>query len=454
MDIDEFDPLARPKEGSEPPLAEPVETNEQVEPLASDTEHHSDNADKDSLPLIVQERRGSQPKPDPSADEGLPFDFQAFLDQIRQKQAEPIAKYVKSFLQEFCKKSWTAAEQVKIVENFRIFISVKMGESPLFSTSENRATLNSREGIEKLVMNRLYTRTFSPKMPRGLRRDDHEEDLLHDKIFEEKMRLWSWIEGRHLDLDNDFLDSSKSFIKLASAELSKINEFRAPRDKVICVLNCSKVVWAMIRQAQMEQNADSFLPLLIFVTLKAQPAHLISNINYIDRFRDVDRRQGETGYYLSMLASAATFIESLDKTSLTIEDDEFEAKIEESVQREAARKPAAELADEEPDLYPSSVLTASAGLLVEQFRSLTTKLFESESNPSSPPPESPEEEAARQASAEEYRAQTLRDQEFSEVLATLEQMFPVLDREVIEDVLREKGTNIGSAVDVCLLLVE
>lgn len=444
MDISEFDPLTTKDE--------PTQAAELAgaQPESTETEENND----DQLPLIVQERRGSMPKPDPAADEGLPFNFHQFLDVLRQKQAEPIAKYVKSFLQEFCKKSWSAKEQVKIIEDFRIFISAKMGENPLFSTPQGKSTLNSREGIEKLIMNRLYTRTFSPKMPRVLRGDDHEEDLMHDKILEEKLRIWSWIEGRHLDLDNDFLESNRSFIKLASTELKKINEHRAPRDKVISVLNCSKVVWAMIRQAKMEQNADSFLPILIYVTLKAQPPFLISNINYINRFRDVDRRQGETGYYLSMLASAAQFIESVDKQSLTIEDEEYEAKLEESIKKETERRNRAADVEEEPDLYPSSVLAASAGLLVEHFKSLTTKLFDSDSNAPSPPPQSPEEEAAKQASAEEYRAQQLRDQEFAEVLATLVEMFPALDKEVIQDVLRERGVNIGSAVDTCLMLVE
>lgn len=444
MDISEFDPLSAKDKTTKAPESTGAQTkSDEIE-----------DSNEEHLPLIVQERRGSLPKPDPAADEGLPFNFHQFLDVLRQKQAEPIAKYVKSFLQEFCKKSWSAKEQVKIIEDFRIFISTKMGENPLFNTPQGKSTLNSREGIEKLIMNRLYTRTFSPKMPRVLRRDDHEEDLLHDKILGEKLRIWSWIEGRHLDLDNEFLESNKSFIKLASSELKKINEHRAPRDKVISVLNCSKVVWAMIRQAKMEQNADSFLPILIYVTLKAQPPFLMSNINYINRFRDADRRQGETGYYLSMLASAAAFIESVDKSSLTIDDEEYEAKLEESVKRETERRTLNEGMEEEPDLYPSSVLAASAELLVEHFKSFTTKLFEGDSNVPSPPPESPEEEAAKQASAEEYHAQQLREQEFADVLATLVEMFPTLDTEVIEDVLRERGVNIGSAIDTCLILVE
>jgi len=52
---------------------------------------------------------------------------------------------------------------------------------------------------------------------------------------------------------------------------------------------------------QRAEGADSFLPLLIYVTVKANPDNLLSNIEYINRFRRPERLQGESGYYLSSL---------------------------------------------------------------------------------------------------------------------------------------------------------
>jgi hypothetical protein len=43
------------------------------------------------------------------------------------------------------------------------------------------------------------------------------------------------------------------------------------------------------------------MPLLIYVVLRANPDHLVSNVQYILRFRNQEKLGGEAGYYLSSL---------------------------------------------------------------------------------------------------------------------------------------------------------
>ena len=45
------------------------------------------------------------------------------------------------------------------------------------------------------------------------------------------------------------------------------------------------------------------MPLLIYVVLHANPDHLVSNVQYILRFRNQEKLGGEAGYYLSSLVS-------------------------------------------------------------------------------------------------------------------------------------------------------
>lgn len=61
--------------------------------------------------------------------------------------------------------------------------------------------------------------------------------------------------------------------QLAQKELQKINLYKAPRDKLVCILNCCKVinnllVNASLASGQNSPGADEFLPVLIYVTIK------------------------------------------------------------------------------------------------------------------------------------------------------------------------------------------
>jgi len=71
-------------------------------------------------------------------------------------------------------------------------------------------------------------------------------------------------------------------------------------------------------------GADEFLPLLIYVVLKTNPPHLHSNIKFISQFRNPNKLLEETGYYLTQLEAAVSFLEIVDASRLTIDPEEFE----------------------------------------------------------------------------------------------------------------------------------
>ncbi|KAK3390832.1 hypothetical protein B0H63DRAFT_466572 [Podospora didyma] len=289
------------------------------------------------------------PPPEPEPEPALPFDFHRFLEQLRNKKADPVARYLKSFLAEFAKRQWMVHEQVKIIGDFLAFIANKMAQCEVWRDVTDAEFDNAREGMEKLVMNRLYTQTFSPTIPapqpipgakpkkRGVdrpmgpgRRGQHQEDVERDEILAQKIAIYGWVKEEHLDIP-PVSDSGKRFLKLAQQELLKIKSYRAPRDKIICVLNCCKVIFGLLKHSKSDSSADSFMPMLIYVVLHANPEHLVSNVQYILRFRNQDKLGGEAGYYLSSLMGAIQFIENMDRTTLTISDEDFEANVEAAV---------------------------------------------------------------------------------------------------------------------------
>ncbi|KAK8097194.1 hypothetical protein PG999_013138 [Apiospora kogelbergensis] len=335
------------------------------------------------------------PPPEPEPEPSLPFDFHRFLEQLQKKKADPVARYLKSFLQEFGKRQWMVHEQVKIIGDFLAFIANKMAQCEVWRDVSDAEFDNAREGMEKLVMNRLYTQTFSPAIPppqpipgakpkrRGGerpmgpgRRGQHQEDVERDEILTQKINIYGWVREEHLDIP-PASESGKRFLNLAQqgsskkvtsyaigtaanskyAELLKIRSYRAPRDKIICVLNCCKVIFGLLKNAKSDTSADSFMPLLIYVVLQCNPDHLVSNVQYILRFRNQEKLGGEAGYYLSSLMGAIQFIENMDRTTLTITDEEFEKNVEAAVSAIAEKHRAAEEEASSPQVEQHSEKT-------------------------------------------------------------------------------------------------
>ncbi|KAJ4415903.1 hypothetical protein N0V85_002504 [Neurospora sp. IMI 360204] len=512
-----------------PPKDDPFHTG--GSPSQAQKRHSVQSLDSPMSPTTSLHR---PPPPEPEPEPPLPFDFHRFVEQLRNKKADPVARYLKSFLFEFGKRQWMVHEQVKIISDFLAFISNKMAQCEVWRSVSDAEFDNAREGMEKLVMNRLYTQTFSPAIPppqpipgaknkgwRGERpmgpgrRGQHQEDVERDEVLSQKINIYHWVREEHLDIP-PVSESGKRFLKLAQQELLKIKSYRAPRDKIICVLNCCKVIFGLLKHSKSDGSADSFMPMLIYVVLQANAEHLVSNVQYILRFRNQDKLGGEAGYYLSSLMGAIQFIESMDRTTLTITDEEFEKNVEAAVsaiaEKHRAESPPPPVHSEKSAAVPmlsageSSQVRASldvggpatprrssssnearesseyggneekaaiAGLLrtIQKPLSTIAGIFSDEGASSSadqdvpspahtPLPEqearrqrlSAEEAAARQASAEAAEAQRLFRAEHATVVETLAGMFPDLDREIISDVVYQKEGRVGLAVDACLAL--
>jgi len=198
------------------------------------------------------------PPPEPEPEPTLPFDFHRFLEQLRNKKADPVARYLKSFLSEFAKRQWMVHEQVKIIGDFLAFIANKMAQCEVWREVSDAEFDNAREGMEKLVMNRLYTQTFSPAIPppqpipgakpkkRGGerpmgpgRRGQHQEDVERDEILAQKINIYGWVKEDHLDIP-PVSESGKRFLKLAQQgrwspyrSQTLVNLYRTPQDQIV-----------------------------------------------------------------------------------------------------------------------------------------------------------------------------------------------------------------------------
>ncbi|KAG0203807.1 hypothetical protein BGX28_004048 [Mortierella sp. GBA30] len=290
--------------------------------------------------------RSEPPKP-----KEIPFDFHKFLEQMRHRSAVPITRFFQSFLKEFDKKPWTVNEQIKIIHDFLDFITGKMEICELWKNATDQEFENVKEGMEKLVMNRLFAYTFSPSTT---------DDAERDEVLSQKIRIFRWIREEHLDIPHS--SHNEAYLNNAQAELKKINSYKAPRDKVICILNCCKFIFTLIRRSEgNSKGADTFLPILIYVVLRSNPPNLVSNVQYISRFRNPDKLQAEAGYYLASLMGAISFIENLEASSLSISLEEFDQQIEKTMAELSREKEVAMAAADTTSGGSTSTNNAPAG---------------------------------------------------------------------------------------------
>ncbi|CAH2354538.1 hypothetical protein CLIB1423_17S01398 [[Candida] railenensis] len=430
-----------------------------------------------------------------------PFDFQNFLVQLKKKSAEPIVRYIRSLLVSFSRQAhtFTYKQKIKIITDFKIFISEKYLLYEPFASMDDIDLENSREGLEKLVMNRLYEFCFPPAIAKlalsngqKVSRDLVKDDLIQDDAFNQSVEKFSWVNGIHLDVDLDDLHLQKgtnglNFIEYAVVELNKINNYRAPRDKIICVLNSCKIIFGWLKVSKQETNADSFVPILILVIIKAKTANLVSNMHYIENYRGEEwLSHGETSYYLSSLQGAIGFIQNLSFDDLTISEDEYNAHIEawEASQKQIAREREREVkshqdlidlsesssasestrpvsihqpqplhaSEEGPtSLSPSNVLLNSAGIVSKSIANFLSPSPQPEAQSVSHTPanNNPTVHTSIQNSPGVIQDTPTTREAFD----TLLQMFPNIDKAILQDLVYIKHGNIDECVDTCLELV-
>ncbi|CUM65624.1 uncharacterized protein PRCAT00003272001 [Priceomyces carsonii] len=396
-----------------------------------------------------------------------PFDFQHFLSHLREKSADPIVRYIRSFLVSFTRLGYTFTpeQKIKIIADFKLFMNDKFTMYEPFASMDDIDLENSREGLEKLIMNRLYVHCFPPELLKEFPSyilDSFAKDLEDDATFDLQLEKFKWLNGAHLDVNLKNMagqgNGNLNFIEYAVNELNKINVFRAPRDKIICILNACKVIFSFLKVNDQETNADSFIPILILVILKARTKNLVSNMHYIENYRsDEWLSHGETSYYLSSLQGAIDFILNLTIDDLTIDEDEFKAHMEawdeERKQMQAPPMPT-EIRQPQPQhagqnssramqtLSPSSVLLTSAGLVsksISNFLSPSPQGQPTRESPNSPAHENPQPDN--------------NEVKLKSCYKNLREVFPNLDKEILKDIAFLNKGEIESSIDACLQIV-
>lgn len=279
--------------------------------------------------------------------------YRDFLEKLRQPAATNIVNEMKTFIENFQKQA-QKEDLYLSVRSFLDQMESMLQRHPLWEGASTEEYENAREGLEKLLMTRIHSKAFKP----------HPMYAVKDQELSARLgALGSFVTLDHLDI-SETLHNEVSHI-LAQKELQKINTYKAPRDKMVCILNCCKVISNLLTHAREGQpyGADEFLPLLIFIVLKANPDDLYSNmqylstvllylvgVRYITNYRHPSRMAAEPGYFFTQLVSAVHFLENADASSLSIDPEIFNQCMADSPRAPASGSP---LATTDTEMAPS-----------------------------------------------------------------------------------------------------
>ncbi|KAL7779729.1 hypothetical protein CFE70_009745 [Pyrenophora teres f. teres 0-1] len=115
----------------------------------------------------------------------------------------------------------------------------------------------------------------------------------------------------------------REYLSAARQDLLKMNDEKYPLGKVQHLTAAHKsIVEALSKIFPATSSADEILPTLIYALITMPPVYLnvISDLNFIQRFRGSSRMDGETAYCLVNLEAAISFLETVDLSSLRAEE--------------------------------------------------------------------------------------------------------------------------------------
>jgi Rab5 GDP/GTP exchange factor len=238
-------------------------------------------------------------------------------DQARRDFKVIIKKLDKSINQALVASNFSIDKVSEIIQNgfdrFKDFMETK---DLSFYDTPPEVKSQALDFFEKCIMTHHYKNLFSTT-------DDEEKD----QIVQKRIRQLNWINAKHLVCSIDETNEEvRDLVYSAITELVAMDSFATPQEKLECIVSCCRSIFTLLKSTiGGPASADEFLPALIFVVLKANPARMHSNMNYINRFSNAQRiMSGETGYYFTNLCCAISFIENLTHDSVTLTKEEFD----------------------------------------------------------------------------------------------------------------------------------
>uniref|UniRef100_A0A6Q2Z2T4 GTPase-activating protein and VPS9 domain-containing protein 1 n=1 Tax=Esox lucius TaxID=8010 RepID=A0A6Q2Z2T4_ESOLU len=203
-------------------------------------------------------------------------------------------------------QGYTASDdKTAAVEDFLRYLYGAMAHDATWQYASEDQLQDAQMAIERSVMNRIFKLAFYP---------NQDGDILRDQLLQDHIaRLSKVVTVNHKALQIPEVYARESPWPSAQSEIRTISAYKTPRDKVQCILRMCSTIMNLLSLANEDSvpGADDFVPVLVFVLIKANPPCLLSTIQYINNFY-ASRLSGEECYWWMQFTAAVEFIKTID----------------------------------------------------------------------------------------------------------------------------------------------
>ncbi|TAQ86659.1 hypothetical protein B7494_g5008 [Chlorociboria aeruginascens] len=178
------------------------------------------------------------------------------------------------------------------------------------------------EAIEKRVCEGIYDRIWRHRSTQ----DEAQDEKLRSKTAALSV-VGIGLTDLGVDLGQDRSDKEalkerenevREWLKGAREELIAMNDERFPLGKLLHLKAAHKSIVDTLSHFHPSSSADEIMPMLIYTLITSRPEgiNVISNLYFIQRFRNETKIDGEAAYCLTNLEAAISFLETVDLASL------------------------------------------------------------------------------------------------------------------------------------------
>lgn len=289
---------------------------------------------------------GSRPTR-PQEDEGSPLTYKEFLSRLMLPHSAELVAHVRAFVVRTLDEARACDDAVRarkpgatqrrreiaaaLPERCAKFFDAAeahLEHHPDWKTLGHAGIASSRAALEKYVMTKIGA--FAIEACRN--------EELDQKLRTRCRALATFITPKDLDVKPALCN--EVVLHIARDELRRMDTCKAPADKVDCVVKCASVIFSALNLSRAENSskrggfsesragADDFLPVFIYVVLRADAPKLVSNCDYIQAYHNPKALMSKAGYCFVNLRSAVEFLLNLTGDQIGLDNSLFDAKLQ------------------------------------------------------------------------------------------------------------------------------